>query len=112
MGLFSFFGTIKSKAEIEGILENLLRIQFDNGTITVNPKQVATLCMLSARKEFPDVFNGNFGQRPHKLIGAAAGLAVIINTTERENKDFRGLLYNVPNKKNRSKQKFYSKMLK
>ncbi len=92
MGFFSFFGTIKAKAEIEGVLENLLKIQVDNGTMSQDPKLVAKLCMLKAWDDFPDVFNGNFGQRPHKLIGVAVGIASVINTTERENKDFLGLL--------------------
>ena len=92
MGFFSFFGTIKARADIESVVEKLLEIQVNNGTFSANPKQVATLCMLGAWKNFPDVFNGNFGQRPHRLIGASVGIATIINTTERENKDFRGLL--------------------
>lgn len=85
MGLFSFFKTTKAKTEASIIIENLLDIRFKGTEYEKDSHILAQRCIKQAWIEFPDVLNGTFGQRPHKLTTAIAGITALLNF---ENKDF------------------------
>lgn len=72
MGIFSFFGTTKAKLEASVLIKNLLDIRFKNTKHEKDSSALAQHCIKQAWIEFPDVLNGTFGQRPHKLTTAIA----------------------------------------
>lgn len=84
MGLFSFFGTTKAKAEASIIIQNLLHIRFKDTEYEKDSYALAQRCIKQAWIEFPDVLNGTFGQRPYKLTTAIAGITAMINLASKD----------------------------
>lgn len=57
------------------MVQNLLEHQAKVGVFDLNPASIATKLVAAAWEVKPAVFDGRFGQRPHKLTVAAFALA-------------------------------------
>ena len=80
MGLFGGIKSNYKKSEAAVVVQNLLERYelFD-----LNPASMANKLVAALWEEKPDIFNGKFGQRPHKLTVAAAALANGIHLFEK-----------------------------
>lgn len=73
-----FFGGVKStfkKSEAAVVVQNLLEHQARAGFFSSDPAQVSNKLVEAVWSQRPDMFEGAFGQRPHKISVAAAALA-------------------------------------
>ena len=89
-----FFNSIKSnwkQYEAVVVLSELLEDQVTHGNFTSDPRQTAKLLISKIWSERPDIFNGKFGQRPHKLTVSAMSLAYALESLSPENINFIGL---------------------
>ena len=75
MGLFSGIKNTYKKSEAAVIVQNLLEHQQKMDYFDQDPGSTATRLVGDLWDDKPDLFNGSFGQRPHKLSIAAAALA-------------------------------------
>jgi len=75
MGLFSGIKSTYKKSEAAVVVQNLLEHQVKVGLFDLEPAKLATKLIEIVWDTKPDVFNGKFGQRPHKIIVAASALA-------------------------------------
>jgi hypothetical protein len=73
--LFSFVRNTLEKSKAAVVVQNLLEHQYNLGVFRHDPAKVANMLVGRVWDEKPDVFNGAFGQRPHKISVAAAALA-------------------------------------
>jgi len=83
MGLFGGIKSNWKKSEAAVIVQNQLEM-VQKGWIldsSHDPSKLATLLVATAWDSMPDVFNGKFGQRPHKLSVAAIAFALGIQTS-------------------------------
>lgn len=78
MGLFSGIKNTYKKSEAAVVVQNLLAHQARAGLFDLDPANTATQFVEFAWNQDPDMFNGKFGQRPHKITVAAFALANII----------------------------------
>lgn len=74
MGLFDGVRNTWRKSEAAVVLQNLLEIQVQNGLSDLDPAMTANKLIGFVWDSKPDIFNGKFGQRPHKISVAAAAL--------------------------------------
>ncbi len=92
MGLF---GSVKSnwkKSEAATVVQNLLEHQAKYGFFTSDPAKTATLLIAKVWDSKPDIFNGKFGQRPHKLSVAAIALSSAVDNLSPQNDDYSSLV--------------------
>jgi len=75
MGLFSGIKDNIKKSEAAVCVQNLLEQQQKIGYFSGNPANNANSIVQAAWDERPHVFNGKFGQRPHKISVAAIVLS-------------------------------------
>jgi len=75
MGLFSGIKSIYKKSEAAVVVQNLLQHQANVGLLDLDPATLANKLVENVWDSKPDVFDGEFGQRPHKLTVAASALA-------------------------------------
>lgn len=75
MGLFSGIKDNIKKSEAAVCVQNLLEQQQKIDYFTGNPANYASSIVQAAWDERPHVFNGKFGQRPHKISVAAIVLS-------------------------------------
>lgn len=80
MGLFSGLKSNWKKSEAAVIIQNLLEIQQKAGLFDRDPAKVANSLIANVWEAMPDVFDGKFGQRPHKISVAAIALATEVKT--------------------------------
>jgi hypothetical protein len=66
------------KAEASVVIQNLLQDQADSGFFDDDPASTANLIVSKAWDLVPQLFDGRFGQRPHKLSVAAVSLAMMV----------------------------------
>lgn len=78
MGFFSGIKNTYKKSEAAVVVQNLLEQQTRAGLFDLDPANTATQFVEHAWTQDPDIFNGKFGQRPHKITVAAFALANII----------------------------------
>lgn len=76
MGLFSGVKNLYKKSEAAVVVQNLLEHQVSIGLFDQDPARFANQLVQRAWDSKPDVFAGNFGQRPHKISAAAFALAL------------------------------------
>jgi len=74
MGLFDGVRNTWRKSEAAVVVQNLLEIQVQNGLSVLDPAKTANQLVGVVWDSKPDIFNGKFGQRPHKISVAAAAL--------------------------------------
>lgn len=86
MGLFSFIGTNKLRGGIMSIIENLLVNLTRTSVFTLNtkPEHLSQIAADKVWATYPDIFNGKFGQRPQKIVGALVGLCLLIHSIDRD----------------------------
>lgn len=92
MGFFSSFGTTKAKSEASVTIQNLLDIRFKDTEYEKESYALAQQCIKQAWEQFPDILNGNFGQRPHKLTTAIVGMTDMLKTSNQEHAVYSDLL--------------------
>ncbi|MBW6453784.1 MAG: hypothetical protein K0A92_08405 [Methyloprofundus sp.] len=89
-------GSVKSnfkKSEAAVIIQKLLEMQAGLGTFVGNPAKSATLIIANAWNNKPDIFNGKFGQRPHKMSAAATAFAIAIEEMSPENPHYLPIIF-------------------
>jgi len=84
MGFFSGIKSTYKKSEAAVVVQNLLEHQANSliALFTLDPAQCANKLIEVIWNTKPDMFDGKFGQRPHKITVAAAALANGINLFE------------------------------
>jgi hypothetical protein len=75
MGFFNDAKSVYKKSEAAVVVQNLLEHQAKIGLLDVNAQQLANRLVTLVWEQKPDIFDGKFGQRPHKISVAAAALA-------------------------------------
>ena len=75
MGLFSGIKSTYKKSEAAVVVQNLLEIQAQVGLLELDPAKLANQLVGSVWDAKPDIYDGRFGQRPHKISVAASALA-------------------------------------
>ena len=75
MGIFGSIKSVYKKSEAAVVAENLLVMQANSGVLELDPGKLASDLVEAVWNTKPDVFDGKFGQRPHKIIVAASALA-------------------------------------
>lgn len=75
MGLFSGIKSTYKKSEAAVVVQNLLEHQANVGLFDLDPAKLANQLVVIVWDSKPDVFDGKFGQRPHKITVAASALA-------------------------------------
>ena len=75
MALFRGIKSTYKKSEAAVVVQNLLEHQAKAGLFNLDPASIATKLVAAAWKQKPDVFDGLFGQRPHKITVAAFAFA-------------------------------------
>lgn len=88
MSLFSFFSNLLAKAKASIIVENLLIIQNERFNFDDNISKTSQELINQVFESMPDVYEGKFGVRPHKITIAIAALAEGLNKINVENKLF------------------------
>ncbi len=74
MGLFGEIKNTYKKNEAAIVVQNLLEHQAKVGLFDLDPAKLAKKLVEIVWNSKPDVFDGKFGQRPHKLTVAASAL--------------------------------------
>ena len=75
MWLFSGIKSTYKKSEAAAVVQTLLKHQADIGTLNLDSVLLANKLVALVWDSKPDIFNGKFGQRPHKITVAAFALA-------------------------------------
>lgn len=75
MGLFKSMKNTFKQSEAAVVVQNLLERQHYNGMFNADAAKTATALVAAVWEQKPSLFDGSFGQRPHKLAVAAAALA-------------------------------------
>lgn len=86
------FGGIKDtykKSEAAVVVQNLLEMQAKAGIFDGDPASSATDLVGIVWTKSPHLFDGRFGQRPHKISVAAASFANAISVLGHENSNGR-----------------------
>lgn len=76
MGLFDGIKNTYKKSEAAAVLQNLLEDLQRSGLFDGPTAPTASFLIDTAWKSKPDIFNGKFGQHPHKLSAVAYTLAI------------------------------------
>ncbi|EMP54245.1 hypothetical protein MSNKSG1_16741 [Marinobacter santoriniensis NKSG1] len=82
MGIFRSLKSTIEKSKAAVVVQNLLEHQMHMGFLDVRPAALANQLVAEAWDARPDIFNGKFGQRPHKITVAACALAQGIDYLE------------------------------
>lgn len=80
MGLLRAITSVFKKTEAAVVVQKLLEHQAAARTFYDNPASYANALITAVWHQSPDIFEGKFGQRPHKLSVAAAALANGVRT--------------------------------
>lgn len=74
MGIFSGIKSTFKKSEAAVVIQNLFDIQVKAGFFQYDPAKIANHLVSHVWEQKPDIFDGKFGVRPHKLAVAAVAL--------------------------------------
>lgn len=88
MRLFGGIISTFKKSEAAIVVQNLLSHQAKIGLFAKDPAEIATILISNVWNAKPDIFNGKFGKRPHKLSTAAAALSREIAGMDFDHPDF------------------------
>ena len=97
MGLFSGIKSTFKKSEAAVVVQNLLEIQVNSGLFNLDPPKAANKFIELVWEEKPDLFNGKFGQRPHKIAVAAAALAHATQLFDRDDVNCNAIVISLGN---------------
>lgn len=98
--MFGLFGGLKNtyyKSEAAVIVQNLLQIQKNAHFLTADASKLANELVTAVWDRKPDVFSGKFGQRPHKIVTAAAALAIGVIVRDDTDPDRAAILLSLGN---------------
>ncbi|TQP67205.1 hypothetical protein [Vibrio cholerae] len=85
MGIFSGVKSVFKKSEAAVVVQNLLAHQASIGLLELDPAKLSNTLVDVVWASKPDIFDGKFGQRPHKIAVAASALANGIEMFEGQN---------------------------
>lgn len=71
MGLFGGIKNTYKKSEAAVVVQNLLEMQVKAGMVDLDPASTATKLIDAVWTDSPHMFDGRFGQRPHKISAAS-----------------------------------------
>ncbi len=97
MGLFGNITSAYKKSEAAVVVQNLLEHQARVGLLDLDPKALANRLVSVLWDQKPDLFDGKFGQRPHKISVAAAALADGIGRFEAQDTNREALILALSN---------------
>jgi hypothetical protein len=97
MGLFSGIKSTYKKSEAAVVVQNLLEHQANNGFFDLDPALWANKLVAAVWDQKPDVFDGKFGQRPHKLTVAASALAIGVYSFEKNDFNRQAMVLSLGN---------------
>ena len=86
MSLFKGIKDNWKKAEAASIIQNLLEGQARVGAFAGDPATAANTLVKKAWAVNPEIFDGRYGQRPHKASLAATSLAMAVDGLSRASK--------------------------
>ena len=92
MGFFSAIKSTYKKSEAAVVVQNLLEYQAGNGDFDLDPVSYANTLVSAVWDQKPDVFDGKFGQRLHKITVAALALANGANRLEERDPNWQALV--------------------
>lgn len=72
---FSIFKSLYIKSQSIVIIKNLLKIAVKEEIANLDPANTAYVLIENVWNSMPDVFNGKFGQQPHRITVAASALS-------------------------------------
>ena len=82
MKLFQNITSFYKKTNATIVVQNLLTIQVENGQFDADPALSARILVDQVWNKSPHLFDGRFGQRPHKISIAAAAFSNAIQDQE------------------------------
>jgi hypothetical protein len=82
MKLFQNVTSFYKKTNATIVVQNLLTIQVENGQFDADPALSARILVDQVWNKSPHLFDGRFGQRPHKISIAAAAFSNAIQDQE------------------------------
>jgi hypothetical protein len=91
MWLLSGIKNTYKKSEAAAVVQTLLKYQSDIGTLNLDSVRLANKLVGLVWDSKPDIFNGKFGQRPHKITVAAFALANGIDLVARDKQNQNAL---------------------
>ncbi|WP_417698259.1 hypothetical protein [Psychromonas sp.] len=97
MGLFSGIKSTFKKSEAAVVVQNLLEHQLNSGLSNLDPPKTANKFVELIWDIKPDLFNGKFGQRPHKISVAAAALAHATQLFDRNDSNCNAVVISLGN---------------
>jgi len=84
MGLFDGITNTYKKSEAAVVVQNALAHYAAMGLFTMEPAPYATKLINAVWDHKPDIYNGKFGQRPHKITVAITALANGLKVREKD----------------------------
>lgn len=97
MNIFSRIKNIYKKSEAAVVVQNVLEHQVSVGFLHMDPAKLGTKLVGTVWDSKPDIFNGRFGQRPHKITVAAFALANGIDLFDDEDRNRIALVLSLGN---------------
>jgi hypothetical protein len=97
MGIFSSIKSTFKKSEAAVDVQNLLEHQARAGWFEMDPPSFANKLVALVWEQRPNVFDGKFGQRPHKIAVAASALASGISLLEKHGRKRSSLVFALGN---------------
>ena len=97
MELFSGIKNTYKKSEAAAAVQILLEHQAEAGMLSLNPASLANKLVAAVWDQKPDIYNGRFGQRPHKISVAATALMNGIGLFRRDDPNRQALILSITN---------------
>lgn len=97
MGLFGEMKSTFKKREAAVVVEKLLEHQVNIGLFDLNPAKLANELVKTAWETKSNVFEGKFGQRPHKITVASSALANGIELFDKVDPNRKALILSLGN---------------
>jgi hypothetical protein len=97
MELFSGIKSTYKKSEAAVAVQILLEHQAEAGMFSLNPTSLANKLVAAVWDQKPDLYNGRFGQRPHKLSVAATALMNGIDLFRGDDPNRQALILSITN---------------
>lgn len=91
MGLLKFAKVVKHKMAAAVVMKDYLNHEFIRGNLKTDPVNITQIMLDKTWKTMPDVFNGSFGQFPHKLAVVSLALTSHVNSAKKRNEDWLGV---------------------
>ena len=97
MGMFNSIKSAYKKSEAAVVVQNLLEHQARAGWFEMDPPSFANKLVALVWEQRPDVFDGKFGQIPHKIAVAASALVGGTSLLEEHDRNRNTLVFALGN---------------